>query len=184
MGRFSAGQACAVGLNVALSAAHIADPEPFKSEVPLVPVMWSDDVGSRGRLFPVFVDAYRDLAVYTSDVGFTDFAVPSDQAPEPGDLLRIVGYDWRSKPKAWAKRVLDAVVLRVVAGHVIMDTRAEAGSSGSCILDSQGRVVGIMIGGTVITRTSSGVPVDVVGVGVGVWGNLFPEIEEKKKDEE
>ena len=177
MGRFTGGQACAVGSHVALTAAHIPDKRPFDTSVPLYPHIWSSDSGRWGVLLPRLggTSLDRDLSIMDSREPFEEFVVPAETPPLVGDSLWLVGYDWRGAERAYSKRVHKATVTRIQAGHIIVRTDAEPGSSGSCVLNADGNLVGIFVARTEGFAWS-------VGIAVGTWGPLMPNIEKQEPE--
>jgi hypothetical protein len=117
----------------------------------------------------------RDLSVMDSPVAFETFVVPADEPPVAGERLWLVGYDWRGENAAYAPRVHKATVTRIQAGHIIVKTDAEPGSSGSCVLNAAGNLVGIFVARTEGFAWS-------VGIAVGTWGTLMPDIEKKEPE--
>ena len=56
-------------------------------------------------------------------------------------------YDFRSQKNALRARRRFAHILREVAGHYILDEMPVGGSSGSCLLNSEGQVIGMIVAG-------------------------------------
>lgn len=166
MGRFGAAHACPLAADLILTNGHVVDPRPFDPDVPTLPYRYSDGAGNAGVVAPVSTERCADLAVMAVRPGGTVKPYPrASVAPEPGDHVWFIGYDWSSKNKAFAEKVIDAKVLRVVAGHLILDEAGDPGSSGSCVLNAKGEVVAINSFGKQV-----GVGEEVEGV-VGVWGD-------------
>lgn len=163
MGRYSAAHACPM-TDMVLTCAHVADVRPFDPGVKPLPYRYQDGRGHEGILAPVFTEACSDLArmeVHSGEI------VPYERAsepPKPGDRVTLLGYDWSSRNKVFAEKRVDAKVLRVVAGTVVMDQAGEDGSSGSCVLDQYNRVVAINCAGI-------GIGLDEAGIAVGVYGH-------------
>ena len=84
----------------------------------------------------------------------------------------LLGYDWRDKKRAYAPRQISAKVLRIKAGHLILDPdpTSEPGSSGSCVLNDRNEVVAINCFVMKLASTES------VAVVVGVWGEWRPDL--------
>lgn len=170
LGRWGAAHACPIvtpsGCNaIVLTAAHVVDPRPF-DDVPLLPYRYSDGYGSSGVLEPVATERCADLA--TMRLGPGADVRPYRRAalaPEAGGHVWFVGYEWSSKSKAFSARTIRAKVVRVVAGHLVLDPAGEAGSSGSCVLNQAGEVVGINVWGRSLRSGEE------VGGAVGIWGS-------------
>jgi hypothetical protein len=188
VGRWTIASACPVALRHALTAAHVIDPRPFDQYPGYVPLVWQQ--GGRGGVFNVYqkqtfamnggqpsiesrpdVSMMRDIATLQTESDL-DFYPIATVPPEPGDTLYMTGYDWRSKRGAFADRVWVVKLLRIVAGHLIFDPAGEPGTSGSCILNGAGEVVGINIAGKVVGspmgRLSFVGEPEQVGIGVGI----------------
>lgn len=176
IGRFSAAHACPVEPRVALTNGHVVDPRPFDASVLPVPFAWSDGTGASGFLVPTrlengwALERGRDLArvqpLQEGDVFPYPLRVAA-QAPSPGDRVYLLGFDWRNRKSAMADSVIEARVTRVVALHVIFTPSGLPGSSGSCLVNEAGEVVGINEGGYETDAK------DVAGLAVGVWGSLW-----------
>ena len=65
--------------------------------------------------------------------------------PKPGDKIYWFEYDFRTAANAYRARRRMGKVLRSVAGHLVLDSPPVPGASGSCLLDTNGNVVGIVI---------------------------------------
>jgi hypothetical protein len=138
----------------------------------MVSYQWSDDSGHSGTAIPFALNTYRDLASLCADG--PDFPVVGTVAAQPpavGERVRIVGYDWRNRAAAYATRVWEVKVTRIVARHIVMLEGSDFGSSGSCVLDASGKIVGIMSRLTPVEGLGS----SYAGVAVGVWGDALAE---------
>jgi hypothetical protein len=153
---------------MAVTAAHVQDEMPLDGSVPLSPLRWSDDDGHAGVVDPIAVRRDRDLGYLRSEESFAHVGRAAAAPPAPGDRMRTTGYDWRSVSRAFARRVWESHVVRVVAGHLILDRAAESGSSGSCVVNDADEIVAVNMGGRVV-----GTGNETVGVAVGVWGDLL-----------
>lgn len=184
IGRFNTAHACAISPRVALTNGHVLDPRPFEASVPLVPYAWSDGTGASGFLAPLrdseghvlesAVERARDLARVEPLIATDVFPHPlhvAQQAPVAGDRIWFLGYDWKNRKSAMAEDVIEARVTRIVALHVIFAPSGQPGSSGSCVVNEAGEVVGINEGGYETDDKGE------AGLAVGVWGELaqFPK---------
>lgn len=164
MGRFTSAHACPVGPQKALTAAHVIDLRPFEA-TPLYPYRWQ-----QGDADGIVADGSASI---TSDLAelkpnplrpFPRWYSLASSAPAVGSHLWIRGYDFRKGKNAFAPRDWEVEVLRVVAGHIIVKPSVDFGTSGSCMLNEKGEVVGILAKGVNLHNE------DEVGLGVGVWG--------------
>jgi len=132
----------------------------------LMGARWGEEGGASGRLRPII--AYND-----ADIGMFAFegtARPnvmhriSVSAPAPHETVWMFGYDWVT----FTEKPLAVNILGVVAGHFIGDATAGPGSSGSCILDEKGEVIGI-------NSWQIGSASGMRSVGPAVFGQWMPE---------
>lgn len=166
-GRFGWAEACPVGPTTVLTSAHVIDLRPFDNDVPLVPLRWEDQDGHAGMLKPAGVFAERDLAIMTPSEGqLQHWFIIAEHAPSNGEPLWFVGWDYR-KNKGLSPRVWRANLLRIRAGTLVYSEPGEPGSSGSCILNAEGRVVGIVRGWASMHNDGR------VGTGVAIYGESF-----------
>jgi hypothetical protein len=166
MGKIAVGHACPISSNLAITAAHVIDPRPFDKDVPLQGSRWSA-AGQDGVLTPEGVVIEVDLGFVSSPKDFPIVYEKAEGPPAEGEKLWLVGYDWSNTAKAFAEKRLEVKVLRIVAGHVIFDRAGEGGSSGSCVLNAQGKLVAINVAGMGVGFNEE------VGIAVGVWGDTF-----------
>jgi hypothetical protein len=169
MGRFSIGHACPVD-GLVLTAAHVAHPlylhPGHKDEV--VTYAWSDHMGHTGYLGSAYLMLARDLGILTVLSGTPHYYSHASKEPEPGAAVRWLEYDYRGKEKAFAPRCKSAKVLRLIAGHLILDGGAMPGASGGCLFNKADEVVGIVVGRKRVGLT------DYVSVAVSVSGPWWP----------
>jgi S1-C subfamily serine protease len=157
----SLAHACPISMDRALTNRHVVS---GASEW-----VWGIDDGERYHGLVDFAasDEFRDLAVVKpiTVMRFPRWYTISKTAPAIGERIYFIGYDWRSHKEAFAPKVFDAKVTRLVNGQLIFDSPGKPGSSGSCILNEAGEVVAINQGAK-DTENSS-----LAGLGVGVWGS-------------
>lgn len=170
VGRFAAGHACPIEPRVALTNGHVVDMRPFDPTVKPYPYAWSDGTGASGFLVPYELENARDLArvqpLREGDV-FPHPLRVAQNPPQAGDRVWLLGFDWANRKRAMADDVIEARVTRVVALHVMFTPSGQPGSSGSCLLNDAGEVVGVNEGGYDTDVH------EVAGLAVGVWGNLW-----------
>lgn len=167
VGRFAAGHACPIGAERALTSAHVVDLRPFEGSVDLFPYRWQSK-GVSGVTSGGAVSLSADLAEIRPNRPFPVVYGVAKNPPSPGDRVWIQGYDFRKGKDAYGPRIWEVKVLRVIAGHIIMDRAADEGTSGSCVFNASGEVVGILNWGV---RVHNG---DEVGVAAGIWGSFLP----------
>ncbi len=153
-GRGGMGHACPIAPDVVLTAAHNIDPEPYDATVGLVALRFAAiNRSSKGMLIPVVVSQAEDLGIMTTEEKLQFYPIAPKQ-PEPGDQLWWAAYKLDRQKDAGIPVLHTGRVNAVYAGLIIMDESAIDGSSGSCMLNEKGEVVGIMI-----ARVTLGPPV-------------------------
>lgn len=155
---------CAVRPDLALTAAHVVDPEPLRPEAPLQNQSWGQgDVLGVAQAQPPF--STRDLAVVRPiGIPFPHVSRQATAPPAPGDRVTWIEYRWTGRDAMAEKRV-EARVLRVVAGHLVVDHEPVPGASGGCGWNDEGEVVGIVVWGLGLSAGKAGV---LVGAWTGV----------------
>lgn len=170
MGRFGAGHACPVAADEALTAAHVVDLEPLDPRLPLSPPRWEDFLGNSGHVVMMQLLKDADVAIFRPDRDFKGFYPIAKTSPGVGDELHVTGYDLRGQNQYYGIREWDLKVIRLVAGHLILKPAVDFGTSGSCVLNDRGEVVGIVSWINKGPFLGSG----VTGA-VGVWGEWRPK---------
>lgn len=170
IGRFGMAHACPLGPDLVITNAHVTDIEPTSAFALLPSRAWSEVEGDFG-LESRGVSYAADLSVMgpVSEIKLQHYFPIALDLPSPGDTLYWVGYDWRHKATMFARRVFSGHVLRVIAGNIIIDRETTKGSSGSCVLDGQGRAVGIIAWGLAPDASKEEV---TIAVGIhSIWHN-------------
>ncbi len=107
----------------------------------LMGARWGEQGGASGELFPIAISDRADIGMF----GFVDEKRPSvmhhlsESAPGEGEVLWMFGYNWAT----FSEKPLALATVRVLAGHIVGNNSAGPGSSGSCLLDERGDVVGV-----------------------------------------
>lgn len=173
-GRYARAHACPVvfrGELYVLTNAHVT---ALWNRWDLYPYRYSNGAGEEGVIDPLRVDRASDLAVVKPSSMPTHWYRVAEQAPKVGDKVRLIGFDTRNHKTAYAEKVFDTTVARVVAGHLILSDAGTRGSSGSCVLNERGEVVAVNARGEPMENGRE------VGGVVGVWGEWLDRLREDK----
>lgn len=171
VGQSSVAHACPIGPELLLTAAHVVQDKGL--------------VGAEAKAYRAenaewagFVDA--EMASDYEDAGFlrADTRLPSWYEfalapPKVGERLWWVGYDWRKREQAFQRRVFSGRVVTLVAGNIVFDTETPNGSSGSCVLNAAGQVVGVISWGKSMEDTKD------AAVAVGMWPPWFTGVKKR-----
>lgn len=159
IGKGQLASACPVEPYRAITAAHVAerDGQPRFHR-------WYQE-GAEGTTDGVEVWEDADLAYIKPDKPFKVVYPRAAQPPVPGEKLWLQGFDFRKRDNALAPRVWEVEVLRTIAGHIVVKPEVDQGTSGSCVLNRSGEVVGIVSFGVSVEGGSE------VVVLVGTWGH-------------
>lgn len=169
MGRHASAHACPIEPRLALTSGHVIDLRPFDRDIGLFPYGWSDGFGNSGWVVPQSVEMARDLGRMTpfrEGDTFPHVLPVAEVAPALGSRIWLLGYRWDGRKNALGEDVIEAKVTRIVANHLIFIPAGKPGSSGSCVLNDAGQVVGINEGA--FTTDDK----DEAGLAVAVWGVL------------
>lgn len=166
--RYGLAHGCPVSATLALTAGHVLDPRPFDPTVPMIGAQWTTPFGGKGLAHPLGVSTFRDLAKIAGE--FTVWFPIAKTAPEPGLPVYALGYDYRDPKRAFASVTYKLEVARLVGGLVVMkDADPRPGSSGGCVVNAAGELVGIIDGGWSMDNLGR------VITAVGVWGETFED---------
>lgn len=167
VGRWSVAHACPVWPDTILTAAHVIEARPLDLSVP-IPYRYQDYSGHWGVVVPTKAERCSDLGFMSVKGTELGWYVRSDKEPQAGEKVWLVGYDWSSKGKAFTEKLVEAKVVRVIAGHLLLDKSGEPGSSGSCVFNGRNEVVAINAAGLPIGGSEAGWVVGVWGEWIGV----------------
>lgn len=172
VGPRSMAHACPVAPDLALTAGHVAQEDRVIG--PAVPKSYrAESAVWAGYLDAAMASSYEDagfLRVDKDSAAFPSWYEFQLAPPLPGERLWWIGFDWSKRSRAFERRLFSGRVLRIVAGNIILDTSTPGGSSGSCVLNSAGRVVGTISWNKPLDDDSG------VGVAVGMWPPWFTGI--------
>ncbi len=156
--RGSLARGCPVGENTILTARHVV----YGGATLIIP-RWSVQGASGQAKLQQRLNSV-DLALLSTKETLPVYYRISPTAPEVGAKVLVYGYNLGKKHLP--PRVVRTQVTAVFAGHLYYRNSPGPGSSGSCILDAETRVVyGINTG-----RLGE----HGAGVGVAVWGKWNP----------
>ncbi len=174
------GHACPIGPRLAISNAHVfAERSLMGTEYtggryePLAGVGGFADVAG-------VMTKYADIVILrlSRDVQYYQIA---KEGPKVGEKLSWLSYNWEKRRDAGKPLLVQGEVTSVAAGNVYFDGTSAPGSSGSCVLNENNEVVGLMM-----ARIPIGTPIwnegnrsynqEMAAVAVGVWGNWFPPV--------
>lgn len=163
--RFSMAHACPVSADLAITNAHVVDPFPTQKDAPFIRSRWNG-----GYLDVLSASWSEDLALYARADGsdpFPMFYPLAVSAPAPGEQVWWGAYDWAKPGKALRFRVYSGRVVEVRAGIFSLDTETPGGSSGGCVLNAAGEVVGVIAWGKEMDN------MERAAFAVSVWGRWF-----------
>jgi S1-C subfamily serine protease len=170
------GHACPVSTNLAITNAHVIDGDGSPEDAATTPVggRYQSLRGMDGTFATISVSPVSDLAIILTNRADPPLSYYSlaKTPPKIGERLWWVAYDW-NRQRAFSPKLLSGVVKQVIAGHIIIDAKTPEGSSGGCMLNRQGEVVGITTFGIEFSDDEGG-----VAGAVGLWGKWFnlPEL--------
>ena len=149
----SYGHGCPVGGDI-VTARHIVELVPGK----FLNAQWSNSEGLQGQAELREVSSFGDLA----------FLRPKGPKPKMlrkakpivGQPLTFWQYDYSTPGNVFREVRRVGVVVRLLGGYIVVDTPPKPGASGSCMVTTDGEVVGILVWGLI---TEDG---QAVGVGV------------------
>ena len=177
IGPGSVAHACPISPNLALTAGHVVrDVEPGGGST--THAYRAENGEWAGFVDPAMASDYEDAGFLRAETPFPSWYTFALRPALPGERLWWLGYDWSKKSRAFQRRVFSGRVINVIAGSIILDVPTPPGSSGSCVLDSSGKVIGTIAWSHEQEDSSQ------VAVAVGMWAPWFngktPEKEQQK----
>jgi V8-like Glu-specific endopeptidase len=169
IGPRSSAQGCPVGPREAITAGHVAAATNALGQARLQAYRGENSEWA-GYLEAQMASDYEDAGLLRVAEGHPDFPswyTVAGKAPALGERLWWVGYDWRKQKTAYQPQVFSAKVVTIRAGNIVLDTQAIPGSSGSCVLNAQGQVVGLLVWGHEMNDARG------TAVVVGLWPPWF-----------
>jgi hypothetical protein len=105
--------------------------------------MWSDGNGTEGYAKGAFVDKYQDIGLLKVQDGNPAY-YPEGPRPKPGDTVWWVQFKEGAK-NAFLSEPKSAKVLHNRAGYTVFEPAPDPGASGSCLLNSEGKAIGVVV---------------------------------------
>lgn len=165
-GRTGAAHGCPVAPWLLVSSAHVYDVQPNDPNFPLISYRGQSPYWAGGTT-GIWVSWEEDLAFAVPTSDFPSWYAVASKEPQPGDRVWWVGYNFKNPKLAFDRKVFSETVVRSQAGTLILNGRAIPGSSGSCVLNAGGQVVGILMA---TTDMENGEPITLV---VGLYPPWF-----------
>jgi len=100
--------------------------------------------GQRGTAFVIDESQFQDVVALDLNGGKVNY-LPLGTLPAVGDPIYWFEYDFRTQTNAYRARRRVGNVLRLVGGHIIIDSEPVAGASGTCLINAKGEAVGIIV---------------------------------------
>lgn len=136
---------------------------------------WSDGSGNEGTAEVEIQSPSADLAILHITSGKPSHEYPvATQRPAIGDRVVLRGYRYDGRKNVLSERRVETKVSQVEAGHIVYEQSGFSGSSGSCVFNAAGEVIGINAW-AIPTETRG----EDVGLAVGLWGAWALELEGK-----
>lgn len=146
IGPDSMGSACPISPDTAFTAGHVSGSTNAFGVSGSNNYRAENGAGWSGFVEAAHTSAWEDAgALRPSDSPPFDPLELAYRKPEPGERVYWIGFDWRTRKRAFERRLFTGKVQRVIAGSIILDTPTTPGSSGSCLLDQSGKVVGVIV---------------------------------------
>lgn len=171
--KFGSAHGCPISGQVALTSAHVVEPAPLLTPPMIFGGRFSSELGNEGTYRVFYVSNLEDLAYIILDPPQSRWYPLADTAPSPGEAVYYRQYSWKNDDLAYSSIIVRAKVVRLSAGGIVFsDDAPKPGASGSCLLNANGEVVGIIDSYTELENH------DRVGSAVGTWGEYARRIKE------
>lgn len=133
------GQVCPISPTQAWTAQHVTTERTVLGDDKSLPMIFAAPDGQQGTVEQVYYDKRRDLALVEAVMGtFPVYYKLATEAPKKGDRVTLVGLDDDYLPKRAVQRIRS-----LPAGSLVYDGSPGPGSSGSCVLNEAGELIGI-----------------------------------------
>lgn len=176
VGRFGMAHACPIAEDVVLTNAHVVDPRPFDPQIGLYGMRFETINGrTNGMLIPRVASTAEDIAVATVTSPVEPYPIAAEM-PKLGDRLWWAEYDYSKSKYMLRPQIRSGEVVTSFAGIVLVNASAVNGSSGSCALNENSEVVGIISFGMM---SDSGREVTIALVVVPPWLKPIPRIRQE-----
>ena len=155
------GHACPCD-NAIYTARHIIQSKnmmgSYNLDSPAEKFTWQDGYGNSGVAEGITYNEYKDLGqikirIDTTATPTYTFYTQAPTLPEPGEKITWVEYN----EKDFFNTKKEAKVRYYFAGYVFFDKLPTPGASGSCIFNSKGEVIGVIVWGVIRSSQRSGV---------------------------
>jgi V8-like Glu-specific endopeptidase len=151
----NAGHACPCDGKV-YTARHVAISKNPNGELYYTRFTWQDRRGNEGLAVTTLHNEFKDLAVIQPINSQIEYYYPKAATrPEEGDEIYWVGFD----PNSFKDVRRSSKVAFYFAKYVFFKDLPYPGSSGSCLFNSDGEVIGVVVWGVMRGKTLYGVGV-------------------------
>lgn len=145
---YNIGHGCPISDQILITAAHMMERrDSSQQRIEYLHLTWGDLLGHRGFLDPIGGDRYQDVGMMRSQEKFPGFLVLAKTEPVVGETIWLVGFDRDTVPMFLKTKVISAKVTGNRAFYLFYDNTLGPGTSGSCVLNAQGELVGINVAG-------------------------------------
>lgn len=150
------GHGCPVSPHVLLTADHMNVMTTPMGEV-RQPLTWGDLDGHKGVAMPLDFTPFLDLAAMYSWTPFPASVEVAASLPSVGERVWVVNFDHTKRFSFLIDKVIPARIAGYRSYYIQYDKDTRGGSSGSCLLNDEGKVVGIHVAGNEVTNVGIGV---------------------------